>query len=263
MKTGEEQDALKSKKNKEERQEREIGIAVDPQKLSRGLKMTFEGVAMIFDSLGSNPEAIGIPCTSKRLSVSLPLKEQPHTEKSEAYIQKKQEQEASKAISRNPSETSTILTSSETTSTANTTASTKLEASSEIAGTTATTERNGSIEGVYAVNELDAPGTSNEASDPDTSAGVSVAEVSAERIEKSEQVEQIGQPQQSDTAKAAKAAKSAINADDITKVIVEKLKQDRDNNKKIEELVHKYRVSVISQLPEEKYEAFMMELVSL
>ena len=45
MKTGEEQDALKSKKNKEERQEREIGIAVDPQKLSRGLKMTFEGVA--------------------------------------------------------------------------------------------------------------------------------------------------------------------------------------------------------------------------
>ena len=72
-----------------------------------------------------------------------------------------------------------------------------------------------------------------------------------ETSENSETHKKIEQAQQQEKTK------SAITSDNITKVIVEKLKQDSNNNKKIEELVHNYGVSVISQLPEEKYEAFM------
>ena len=58
-------------------------------------------------------------------------------------------------------------------------------------------------------------------------------------------------------------AKSSITLDDITKVIVEKIKQDRNNREKIEAIVLNYGVSVISQLAEAKYEAFLAELASL
>ena len=39
----------------------EVKIVVDSRKLSRGLRTTFEGVAMIFDSLDTDPEAIIAP----------------------------------------------------------------------------------------------------------------------------------------------------------------------------------------------------------
>ena len=61
----------------------------------------------------------------------------------------------------------------------------------------------------------------------------------------------------------AEPTKSSITLDDITKVIVEKIKQDRGNREKIEAIVHEYGVSVISQLAESKYEAFLAELASL
>ena len=66
-----------------------------------------------------------------------------------------------------------------------------------------------------------------------------------------------------EASSTSKSSKSSITADDITRVIVEKIKQDANNNKKIEEIVHNYGVSMISQIPNSKYEAFMAELASL
>ena len=100
---------------------------------------------------------------------------------------------------------------------------------------------------------------------------------SVEKAEKSTQSEQTeisehAQAQSPEPATASKSAeqteqaeptKSSITLDDITKVIVEKIKQDRGNRERIEAIVHEYGVSVISQLDEANYEAFLAELASL
>lgn len=62
---------------------------------------------------------------------------------------------------------------------------------------------------------------------------------------------------------AAKAeAKPAvmITKDDITAVIVAKIKKKRDNNEKIGQLLKAYGVAQLSDLPAEKYEAFLADV---
>ena len=93
-----------------------------------------------------------------------------------------------------------------------------------------------------------------------------------EQSTQSEQTETSEQAQSPEPATASKPTeqevpseptKSSITLDDITKVIVEKIKQDRGNRERIEAIVHEYGVSVISQLDEANYEAFLAELASL
>jgi hypothetical protein len=50
---------------------------------------------------------------------------------------------------------------------------------------------------------------------------------------------------------------------DITKIIVQKLKKDRSNNEKIGAILKTYGVAKVSELPAEKYEAFLTDLSQL
>ena len=84
--------------------------------------------------------------------------------------------------------------------------------------------------------------------------------VSSEIREMTDTLEQV---ERNENIPSSKSAKSSISLDDITKVIVEKIKQNRGNREKIEAIVLNYGVSVISQLAEAKYEAFLAELASL
>ena len=52
----------------------------------------------------------------------------------------------------------------------------------------------------------------------------------------------------------------AITKDDITAVIVAKIKKKRDNNAKIGQLLKTYGVVQLSDLPAEKYEAFLADV---
>lgn len=61
----------------------------------------------------------------------------------------------------------------------------------------------------------------------------------------------------------APASASSLTLDDITKVIVSKIKQDRSNNAKIEKLVQSFGVQSVKAIPPEKYEAFMTELAAV
>lgn len=54
-----------------------------------------------------------------------------------------------------------------------------------------------------------------------------------------------------------------ITQDDITKIIVQKLKKDRTNNEKIGAILKTYGVAKVSELPAEKYEAFLTDLSQL
>lgn len=75
-----------------------------------------------------------------------------------------------------------------------------------------------------------------------------------------------GQPDKSQQVKqespAAAATSSAvtITKDDITAVIVAKIKKKRDNNEKIGQLLKTYGVAQLSDLPAEKYEAFLADV---
>lgn len=79
-----------------------------------------------------------------------------------------------------------------------------------------------------------------------------------------------------DTAPAVEAEQSAakeepktesvapsVTQDDITKIIVQKLKKDRSNNEKIGAILKTYGAAKVSELPAEKYEAFLTDLSQL
>ena len=53
---------------------------------------------------------------------------------------------------------------------------------------------------------------------------------------------------------------STVTQDDITKIIVRKIKQDRTNNEKIGSILKTYGVSKVSDLPAVKYEAFLTDI---
>ena len=53
---------------------------------------------------------------------------------------------------------------------------------------------------------------------------------------------------------------STVTQDDITKIIVRKIKQDRSNNEKIGAILKTYGVSKVSDLPAAKYEAFLTDI---
>ena len=55
-------------------------------------------------------------------------------------------------------------------------------------------------------------------------------------------------------------AAGSVTADDITKVIVAKIKQDRSNNQKIGALLPAYGVEKVSALKPEQYEAFLTDI---
>ena len=54
-----------------------------------------------------------------------------------------------------------------------------------------------------------------------------------------------------------------ITQDDITKIIVQKLKKDRTNNEKIGAILKAYGAAKVSELPAEKNEAFLTDLSRL
>ena len=56
------------------------------------------------------------------------------------------------------------------------------------------------------------------------------------------------------------ATASAVTQDDITRIIVRKIKQDRSNNEKIGAILKTYAVAKVSDLPAAKYEAFLTDV---
>ena len=57
--------------------------------------------------------------------------------------------------------------------------------------------------------------------------------------------------------------KQTVTADDITKIIVRKIKQDRSNSDKIGTILKTYGVAKVSELPPDKYEAFLTDVSQL
>ena len=168
-------------------------ILVNPQKLSQGLTRTFEGISIIFASLGSKLDVTDLNGQVTQIAEEKATATETVTAKQATAESIKSTESVEKAEKSTQSEQTEISEHAQSTE----------------------------------------PAT---ASKP------------------TEQAEQV---------KPSEPTKSSITLDDITKVIVEKIKQDRGNRERIEAIVHEYGVSVISQLDEANYEAFLAELASL
>ena len=56
---------------------------------------------------------------------------------------------------------------------------------------------------------------------------------------------------------------ATISLDDITRIIVQKIKQGQANNDKIIQLLNSYGAAKVSDLPKELYEAFVTDIAAL
>ena len=161
-------------------------IAVDARKLSQGLKMTFEGMAMVFDSLGVD---VGVSAMKvEDVKAASP---------------------ADKVTDKLSSVEETVSEEHDTTPDA---------------------------EDQNAANEAEPSATETvDAAD---------APVAEAQLDASEPT-------------------SAVSIDDITKIIVQKIKQNRSNNAKIGSILKTYGVAKVGDLPASKYEAFLTDLSAI
>lgn len=77
--------------------------------------------------------------------------------------------------------------------------------------------------------------------------------------------EEQGAPVKGEVQDPAPASEQTqtVTVDDITKIIVRKVKQDRTNNEKIGAILKAYGVARVSELPTAKYEAFLTDISQL
>lgn len=154
-------------------------IAVDARKLSQGLKMTFEGMAMVFDSIG--------------VDATVP----------------------------------TVKTDDAKTA----------------------ADKAGSVKETVSEEHDTAP-------DAEAQSTAADAVTSDETVDTTDAPAAEAQPDASEPT-------SEVSIDDITKIIVQKIKQNRSNNAKIGSILKTYGVAKVGDLPASKYEAFLTDLSAI
>ena len=108
----------------------------------------------------------------------------------------------------------------------------------------------------------DAENTENTERPVDAAGAVSDEPVSADLRQQDAAVDTTEAATEADET-PVKPATVTVTADDITKVIVRKIKQDRSNNEKIASILKTYGVAKVSDLPTVKYEAFLTDISQL
>lgn len=76
--------------------------------------------------------------------------------------------------------------------------------------------------------------------------------------------EPVPEPEQpKKKAKAKKQEQTALTADDLIKVVTGKIKQNRANKDKVLALLKSYGAAKVSDIPQDKYEAFLTDVSQL
>ena len=75
--------------------------------------------------------------------------------------------------------------------------------------------------------------------------------------------EVVNAPENTTEAAGSEEAASTVTQDDITRIIVQKIKQNRSNNEKIGAILKSYGVAKVSDLPAARYEAFVTDLSAI
>ena len=81
-----------------------------------------------------------------------------------------------------------------------------------------------------------------------------------------EQAEQQETPKEQSKKKAApkkKQEQTTLTADDLIRVVTQKIKKDRSNKEKVLALLKSYGAAKVSDIPQDKYEAFLTDVSQL
>ena len=157
-------------------------VAVDARKLSHGLKMTFEGMAMVFDSIGVDTAVPTVKADDAKATI-----------------------QADKSA----------------------------------------VDKAGGVEEPVSEEHTTAPDAEVQSAADDSLPSA------AETVDAAEAQSEASEPT------------SAVSIDDITKIIVQKIKQNRSNNAKIGSILKTYGVAKVGDLPASKYEAFLTDLSAI
>ena len=92
--------------------------------------------------------------------------------------------------------------------------------------------------------------------------------ISADDLPWDTEPEQPEEPKPAEKPKPNKAAKRAepaseLTADDLIRVVTQKIKKDRSNKEKVLALLKSYGAAKVSDIPQEKYEAFLTDVSQL
>lgn len=103
------------------------------------------------------------------------------------------------------------------------------------------------------------------AKEPDNEAEVKAAETKTPAAEPEKEVAAMAEvvTEEAPEEQSAAPAAPSVTIDDITKIIVQKIKKNRSNNEKIGAILKTYGVSKVGDLPKTKYEAFLTDLSAI
>ena len=216
----------------------ELNVLNAPKKVVDGLTEVFEGLAQMFESVSDQLELLGADAASedKPLRPVVDRGVPAVSEKKGAAVPHPRKKPVKKT--RKVEEASDKLEESITDSGSDSVADTQQDAENSAGEAADTAEENFPADDADALSWGEDTGQEKEIGQPD----------------KSQQVKQ-------ESSVAAKTPSAVtITKDDITAVIVAKIKKKRDNNEKIGHLLKTYGVAQLSDLPAEKYEAFLADV---
>ena len=81
--------------------------------------------------------------------------------------------------------------------------------------------------------------------------------------EKAEQQEATKEQPKKKAAPKKKQEQTALTADDLIRVVTQKIKKDRSNKEKVLALLKSYGAAKVSDIPADKYEAFLTDVSQL
>lgn len=219
----------------------EMNVLNAPKKVVDGLTEVFEGLAQMFEGVSDQLELLGADAASedKRIFPIVDQEAPAVSEKKGAAASHPCKKPIKKT--RKVEEASDKLEEPVTDSNSDATADTQPDA--ENSAGEAEEEEN------FPADDADAlPWSEDTGQEKD------------EPADKTRQPDKSQQAKQESPAAAATPSAVTITKDDITAVIVAKIKKKRDNNEKIGQLLKTYGVAQLSDLPAEKYEAFLADV---
>lgn len=227
----------------------EMNVLNAPKKVVDGLTEVFEGLAQMFEGVSDQLELLGADAApeDKRIFPAVNPEAPAVSEKKGAAAPHPRKKPIKKT--RKVEEASDKLEEPVTDSDSDAAADTQPDAENSAGEAEDTAEENFPADDVDALPWGEDTGQEKDTGQED------------EPTDKTEQSDKAQQLCKQETPAAAKSQPVVtITKDDITAVIVAKIKKKRDNNEKIGQLLKTYGVAQLSDLPSEKYEAFLADV---
>lgn len=227
----------------------EMNVLNAPKKVVDGLTEVFEGLAQMFEGVSDQLELLGADAApeDKRVFPVMDQEAPAVSEKKGAAAPHPRKKPIKKT--RKVEEASDKLEEPVTDSDSDAAADTQLDAENSAGEAEDTAEENFPADDADALPWGEDTGQEKDTGQEDEPPG------------KTKQSDKAQQLCKQETPAAAKMQPVVtITKDDITAVIVAKIKKKRDNNEKIGQLLKTYGVAQLSDLPMEKYEAFLADV---